>query len=158
LKSGHTKSCGCFSVEAGKERATTHGKSKTQIYSRWAGIIARCYDEAQISYPRYGGRGIKVCDRWRKSFENFYADMGDVPIGRQIDRIDNNGDYSPENCRWVSVIDNARNRRTTKMLTYEGRTAPLAVWAEEIGIPLTRLSRRIREGWSPEEALRKECR
>lgn len=107
IKYNRTKSCGCIRVSPNK----THGKTKTKSYSVWEGIKTRCYNKNSKSYKNYGGRGIKVCDRWLNSFENFYTDMGDVPKNMTIERVNNDGDYCPENCTWVSIQDQQRNRR-----------------------------------------------
>lgn len=117
VKNGKTKSCGCIQRENGRVqgKAGTHGMSKTKIYSRWSAIKRRCYVEGGEDYPLYGGRGIRVCDRWLDSFENFYEDMGEAyQEGLELDRIDVNGDYSPENCRWVDEATQAWNKRVYK--------------------------------------------
>lgn len=114
LRNKLTKSCGCLKREEFKKRVTTHGLSKTPIYVLWAGMINRCTYITNISYPRYGGRGIKVCDSW-KYFENFYADMGNKPTPRSVlDRIDNNLGYCKENCRWVTYTQSNRNATSNK--------------------------------------------
>jgi hypothetical protein len=110
LKSGHTKSCGCLSLEIAQERMTTHGKRKSVLYYRWRGLINRCNNPKDDSYKWYGGRGITICDRWLK-FENFLADMGEPPEGKWIERVDNNKGYSPDNCEWVSPSENCKNRK-----------------------------------------------
>lgn len=106
LKRGKTKSCNPCAVK-------THGKKGKSIYNIWQGIRARCYNPNEPAYHNYGGRGIKVCERWINSFENFYADMGDRPKDLQIDRINNDGDYDPSNCRWVTPKENSNNRRVS---------------------------------------------
>ena len=151
LKLGKSKSCGC----AGKDWCRTHGMEGTATYNVWAGLIQRCTNKRCREYPRYGGRGIRVCARWRESFEAFLSDMGEKPSGKSIDRIDNNGDYEPGNCRWATNSEQMRNRSTTEMLTYQGETLPLPEWAQRLGIKRKRLERRIRDGWSVEEALSK---
>ena len=112
LINGATKSCGCFAREQSSKRATTHGISGTPIYKIWASIIYRCENPNCPAYKNYGGRGIKICERWRKSFEAFYADVGDPPKGKSFDRYPNNdGDYEPTNWRWATASEQVANSR-----------------------------------------------
>ena len=110
LRNGHTKSCGCLSRELTKKRNTTHGMSEASIYKIWRGILARCENPNDPAYKNYGGRGIKVCERWHK-FENFYADVGDPPQGMTLDRRNNDGNYEPENFRWATRKEQVLNSR-----------------------------------------------
>jgi len=157
LLRGDTQSCGCLKSELSAERArllkTTHGMCGTREYRSWASMVERCNNEKGRSYDRYGGRGIEVCDRWRNSFENFYTDMGDRPPGMSLDRIDNNGDYTPDNCRWATAKEQSRNRRSNRLI--EGK--PMVDWCEENDLSYDavsdRLYRLLRNGMSDEDAV-----
>lgn len=112
----------------------------------------RCDNPMCKDFPRYGGRGIRVCDRWR-SFEAFYADMGDRPEGTSLDRIDSNGDYEPGNCRWADRPTQNNNRRVTRLLTIGAVTRPLSDWSRDAGLPNRVVSHRLDRGWEPRRAL-----
>ncbi len=114
LRNGNTRSCGCYQAETRRIANRKHGKSTTREYRTWDGIKKRCRDPKQHNYKYYGGRGIKVCDRWLHSFENFLEDMGPKPTpyrSYSIDRINPNGDYAPDNCRWATAAEQERNKR-----------------------------------------------
>ena len=136
---------------------TKHGRSPGhrahKIYRVWSSMIQRCGNPNDSGYATYGAKGVKVCDRW-SVFENFLADMGEIPDGCQIDRIDNDGDYCLSNCRWVTKKQQARNRSTTHLVTHDGRTQCLTDWAKELNITATALLFRLRNpSWSKEKAL-----
>lgn len=130
--------------------------STSPEFGVWMNMSDRCYNTAADSYHNYGGRGIQVCAAWRKSFEAFYTDMGPRPsANHSIDRIDNDGDYAPGNCRWATPIEQSRNRRTTRLITFGNRTQSLTEWAAELGITSTSLDSRLKR-WSLERALTQE--
>jgi hypothetical protein len=132
---GGTKSCGCLKEEVNKTTLVTHGLSKTNTYRIWAGIKQRCINSDLPSYKYYGGRGITMCDRWNDSYENFLEDMGERPSKQHsIDRIDYNGNYEPNNCRWATQIEQARNKSNNHLVTYAGQTKVFAEWAEYFGV------------------------
>lgn len=160
LVSGETRSCGCLIAKSTKERATTHGMSKSREYAIWQGMITRCTNSNRPEYKNYGGRGIGVCDEWKSSFENFYNDMGCRPSKKHtVDRIDNDGDYAPENCRWATRTQQARNGRCNRILTFNGLTMCVAEWAEYLGINRGTLNSRLNHyGWSVERTLTEEVR
>jgi hypothetical protein len=160
LTSHHTQSCGCTRHvhSISNSYNTIHGLSTHPIYQRWRSMLKRCYLRTDGNFPNYGGRGITVCERWRDSVTNFYADMGDPPPGMQLERRDNNQGYCPANCMWASPQQQARNRRSSHLLTYNGETHTIAAWAEtgplqRLRIPASLLYLRIYQGWSIERAL-----
>lgn len=155
LRKGNTRSCGCLKKESdvAKRRNTTHGYSRTRIYNTWASMKQRCEDPGKTNYKWYGGRGIKVCDRWQ-SFSNFIMDMGERPDDQQIDRINPDGNYSPDNCRWVSSKENASNRRSTIIITVDGINRSLKQWCQEKSLNYhTAITRLNRDGWSIQEVI-----
>jgi hypothetical protein len=153
LLRGETKSCGCLKRDVLCKRSTTHGQSKTREYKVWAGMINRCKNPSHIGFANYGGRGISVCERWKK-FENFLFDMGEPPSPRHtIERKLNSGNYEPENCEWRTRNDQARNTRQNRLLTFRGKTQCLTDWAREIGMPIGTLFYRLNKGFSVPDAL-----
>jgi hypothetical protein len=139
LKYGGTISCGCYRDEYNK-RPRSHGQSckagnhRTKTYTTWEGIKQRCHNPNYHQYANYGGRGIKVCERWRNSFEAFFEDMGEKPKGLTLERIDNDKGYSKENCRWATSKEQARNRRDNRFITYNGETKIMTDWARQYGL------------------------
>ena len=153
---GLTKSCGCLSVEALVSRNEKHGHRRERIYAVWSGIKARCHDEKNPRYKDYGGRGITVCAEWLNDFQAFYdwAMANGYTDNLTIDRKDNNKGYSPDNCRWATHKEQNDNRRCTLIITYNGTTQTLSMWANELKVPYKKLwSRLYRCGWTVERAF-----
>jgi hypothetical protein len=137
LVNGDSKSC---SRSGHKLPATTPG------YMTWALLIQRCMNPKDKAYPRYGGRGITVCQRWLDSFANFHSDMGDRPDGKTLDRIDNDGPYSPENCRWATASEQANNTRRNLLVEHQGEVLTVAQLAQRTGVKYGTLRSRVRRG------------
>lgn len=156
-KTSPTRSCGCLDLEKIAQRArdffTTHNLSKTPTYKCWIGMKTRCYDSRDPKYHLYGGRGIKVCDRWLHSFENFYQDMGVRPEGTTLDRVDSNGPYAPDNCRYADIFTQNNNKRTNIRLTLGTETHTLSEWARTLKVTRNTLASRYYKGWSTEQIL-----
>lgn len=156
LTKGSTRSCGCLSRECamvGNARRT-HGRTGSLEHHSWLAMKSRCYNPKNIGYSLYGGRGIKVCDRWLNSFENFYADMGDPPSpNHSLDRTDVNGNYCPENCRWASAVEQGNNRRNNHIITVGNSSLTIAEWERKAGISQSLIYRRLKLGWTKEKAV-----
>lgn len=158
VKAGGVRSCGCLKREAAAKAAAhsiTHGLSGHPMYGRWYTMIQRCYNPNHADFANYGGRGIYVCDRWRYSVANYIKDIVGLPgTGTEIDREDNDGPYSPENCRWITSGGNNRNRRNNSFIDYNGLRLTMVEWAERIGISKACLWFRLRKAaWPVEAAL-----
>lgn len=138
-------------AERNRQRAT-HGMRHTPTWKAWSAMRDRCLTPTNKSYPRYGGRGITICDRW-ESFEAFLADMGERPKGTTLGRIDNDGPYSPDNCRWETARQQANNRRNNVRVRWRGEERTVAEWARIVGLERKTLEYRIRSGWDAERAL-----
>ena len=133
----------------------THGMTHTAEHNAWGNAKGRCYNPRNKRYQHYGSRGITVCERWLNSFENFFSDMGPRPPGYSLERIDNNGHYCPENCKWILRSDQGKNKRCIRLLTYQGKTQSMADWARELELTILLIWRRLNRGWSVEDALTK---
>lgn len=155
LTRGDTKSCGClYKEKLAAGMGLKHGYVGTRVYKEWQGMIARTTNPNQTGYHNYGGRGITVCEEWKKpepfiewSLKNGYDDT------LTLDRIDVNGNYEPDNCRWIPLKDQHSNKRTNKILEYNNEIHTQRQWSEITGIPETTIRSRLRLGWTVEEAL-----
>ena len=154
LVGNKTRSCGCLKVELARILNTTHGQTGTPLHITWKGIIRRCHSPKCDGFPNYGGRGIYVCERWRRSFEAFAEDMGERPSpNHSIGRIDNAGPYSNENCRWETYIEQANNKRSSRFIEALGKKQTLIQWSRELSVPRERIATRLNLGWCAECAL-----
>lgn len=158
LRSGHTKSCGCLRREVTRAKALAanhkHGFCAGRVprwYSIWSGMMKRCYNPRTAAYVRYGGRGIVVSERWHDPAA-FLADMGEPPAGMSIDRIDSDGHYVPENCRWATDKIQGSNRRGVRWIEYNGIRDNMSGWARRVGISPANMLARLRD-WPIERAL-----
>ena len=157
LQNGNIRSCGCLRVETSRRRMTTHGATASRLYNIWTSMKARCETSKKQKFIKdYQNRGIKICAEWHDfsvfqkwALENGYKD------NLSIDRIDNNGNYCPENCRWADSFTQANNKRNNRWLTYNNKTQTIAQWARELGMDYNTLEQRIRMGWSVEKAFNK---
>lgn len=157
LRKGHTKSCGCLHREVFSSIAKnnrTHGMSKDRLYKIWSSMKMRCQDENHSSYKDYGGRGISVCNLWN-TFEPFYewAMSNGYSPSLTIDRIDNNGNYCPENCRWADKKTQSNNKRNNRIITIHGEKHTLSQWSDISGVKKNTIQTRLRKGWNPEDAI-----
>lgn len=160
VKSLHTQSCGCIHKKGLIERNTVHGFAnrgkKIKEYQVWIHIHSRCTNPKSKGFKYWGGRGIKMCDRWLHSFERFLEDMGKCPANcRGIDRIDNNGNYEPANCKWATFVEQLNNTSRNVFVQYKGESKTMAQWSRVIDMPYAKLRHRIREmKLSPEVAFK----
>lgn len=162
LKDGTTRSCGCIKKEQDRrnlgEKRRTHGKTNTRLYGIWSHIKARCYNPNVLAYKNYGGRGIFICDEWKDSFEAFYewAISSGYREDLTIERIDVNKGYSPDNCCWVTLEEQAKNKRSIRYVELDGEKLPLKTACKRLGLPYQAVHLRItRYGMSVEDALSK---
>lgn len=157
LKSRHTASCGCLHAVRTAEAKTVHGHASklrtgrhSPTYEVWASMLKRCNNPKATNYARYGGRGIQVCERWH-DFRLFLEDMGIRPDGCEIDRKDNDGNYEPGNCQWITSSANSRNRRSNRVIETPQGPMLLVEAAELSGIPMSTLSNRVARGWPSDQ-------
>lgn len=155
LSNGHTQSCGCYKVQRAKEANTIHGQGSvksgaiTPAYRSWQSMKSRCGNPNADNYEYYGGRGIRVCDRWENSFEEFFNDMGERPKGTTLDRIDSDGDYVPSNCQWSTDIAQKRNRSGVRLFLVNGQSMTAQEAASYMGVDRRTVQRKAEKGLIP---------
>lgn len=150
LRKGHTRSCGCLHADV----VAKHNACFSPEYRAWDAMKSRCRNPKNKHFAHYGGRGISICARWLSSFENFFADMGNRPSAKHsLDRIDNDGNYEPSNCRWATSTTQIRNRSNSVRLSVNGEYLTQAEMSERFGIPFSTLRARIARGWSIERSI-----
>ncbi len=157
---GTIHSCGCLAREKSAERKRTHGRSKTRLMPIWLSMKQRCLNPHSRAYKNYGARGITVCDEWLNSFEAFEKwaiengyDENALRGECTLDRIDNNGNYEPSNCRWIAMSKQQRNKRTNRLITYKNETLSIAEWSRKLGIPYATIRGRLNAGKRMDEVL-----
>ena len=159
LNDGDTQSCGCIHSERLAERNRANkklGKTNHRLYKIWCGIKARCKNSNATDYDIYGGRGITICEEWKNDFSLFYnwAVNNGYKDNLTIDRVDTNGNYCPENCKWSTTKEQSNNKRNNKYITYKGQTKTLSQWCDELGLKYSKIKQRIQSGnWSVERAF-----
>ena len=155
LRSGNTKSCGCYHDDVSRVLRTSHGSYGTKLYYVWLSMKGRCLNPKNKAYKNYGARGVTVCDEWLNNFESFqqWALSNGYEEGLSLDRIDNDAAYEPSNCRWVTSVVQNNNRRSNRYIEYGGESHTVAEWAEITGLPYEALRKRIAKGEPPEKAF-----
>lgn len=155
MRTGKSKSCGCLRRELASKREATHRLGGSKVYKVWNRMVSRCHNLGDPKFKNYGARGIHVCDRWRNSVEQFYADVGDSPFeGASLDRIDNDKGYSPTNVKWSTPSEQARNKTTTTYVTFEGKEIKFVELCESTGIGYRTAKSRLALGWSVDDTFR----
>ena len=155
LTAGRVDNCGCSTTEKRSQSRKTHGETNTRLFKIWNGMVNRCTNKNNQSYKNYGGRGIQICQEWLDKYENFrdWALAHEYSEKLSIDRIDNNGSYSPENCRWVTQKEQANNTRCNHIISFNGESHTVAEWSKIINFPRWTIINRIKYGWSIEKIL-----
>lgn len=155
LKNGVTKSCGCLRRDLRRQALTTHGQARTRLYKIWLGMKQRCADPNSANYHYYGGRGVGICSEWLNSFKTFQTWAAETGYQKNLtlDREDVNGDYTPGNCRWATVKEQANNKRNNRLVTYNGETKTVSQWADVSGLRHTTICARLNSATYPLERL-----
>lgn len=149
LKSGQSKSCGCIRRNKLITRNLKHGKRFSRTWRIWQAMKNRCYNKNTIQYKNYGGRGIKVCDKWLNDFNSFYNDVGEAPLGRSLDRINNDGNYEPKNVKWSTSIEQGRNKSTNRKIN----GVCISEISKSLGGGHSLVTKRLKRGWDIQRAI-----
>lgn len=155
LRRGHTRSCGCLKLETVRRprKAGGHATKNSITYKAWRAMRHRCLVPTSINYKDYGGRGIQICERW-SDFTSFLADMGERPSRKHtIERRDGNGHYEPDNCHWATYTEQANNKRTNRIVEWQGRSQTVAQWAKELGLSSGTIQSRLNKGMAADDAF-----
>lgn len=157
LRCGNTKSCGCLRIDTIVAASTSHGLHNSPHYKRWLHIVQRCTNPNNKNYANYGGRGIDICEEWRRDFESFHNHISPLPNcgekGYSLDRIDNNGNYEPGNMRWATQETQVNNSRNVRLLTLNGKTQTIVKWEKEFNFPIGVIRKRLHRNWPIDQAL-----
>lgn len=155
LKNGSSKSCGCLQRKIVSKTSYKHGQSRSLLYQVWGNMIQRCTNENTPGYKDYGGKGVSVCAEWLKDSNSFlkWARMNGYEKGLTLDRKNNDGDYEPSNCRWVTQKEQSYNKSNNRILTFRGKSKTLTEWCSELGLKPTTVSARLKRGRTVEESL-----
>ena len=153
VKSGRSKSCGCLNREISYAKSDVNGRCKDYTYKSYSHMKYRCLNKNSTSWDRYGGRGIRVCDRWVKSYQHFLDDMGERPEGTTIERVNVNGNYEPSNCRWATVVEQNKNKRNTISLSFYEVEMCAVDWEKIMEVPRGRITGRLLKGWDKYDAV-----
>lgn len=158
IRRGNTKSCGCLHRDSCRERATKHESRNTGAYRSWSAAKTRCFNRNGTNWKQYGGRGITMSDEWRADFAAFLRDMGPRPAGHSLDRIDNDGPYSADNCRWAPRLAQMNNCRTNHVIEFAGEAHTISEWERRCGFRPGTLKRRLLLNWPVERAFSEPIR
>ena len=158
LTHGKARSCGCYCKDVFRKRIEenrTHGKKNTRLYRIWGDMKDRCFNQSAKDYPRYGGKGVNICEQWVNDFQSFYdwSIKNGYSDNLTLDRIDNNGNYEPDNCRWATMKEQCRNRSNTLIIEYKGEKRPLSEWCEILNIDYHSAHWRLKNGWSVQKSF-----
>lgn len=156
LEKGNIRSCGCLYNETRGKANITHGKSGTRLHEIWRNMKRRCYNPNSTGYEKYGGKGVSICNEWIDNFQSFYdwSMNNGYNDSLTIDRIDNDGDYSPENCRWVTMKVQSNNKGSNRIIEINGESKTLKQWSDFSGIKSVTIQRRMQLGWKNEDLLK----